>query len=367
MSQADQATREITPAVQEVGEDATLHLFVLVHGILGCSNDFDVWEERMQMRGHENWRILKTNSITDNVRFASQIGCGRGTYRLQELGADLVNEVVRWMKDCSAGAGRISLHFVCHSLGGIIVRAALPELHNRLQSREEKLRSEISYGHILTLNSPHIGNQGKRFLHRWRNRLTSKDLHKQINLQDDDMFLLQLADPQGGYLPHLRLFKHRTAVAASHWDLLVPFCTAAICSINPFPRPTLLPSWFGSSYWRLDAVVGFHQDEVPARMAAKLEGRSTEAQLELATHAIKLDSAMDPSMFWNSYRTWRHSDDGDVNFLAKMLTGLASTNWRRIVYTVHRTGVTPHTFTIGRPHNSWSEEFMDLLIDILEE
>ena len=41
-------------------------------------------------------------------------------------------------------------------------------------------------------------------------------------------FLEQLANDR--YCRALGAFKSRTAVAATHWDVMVPCCTAAICA-----------------------------------------------------------------------------------------------------------------------------------------
>lgn len=46
-------------------------------------------------------------------------------------------------------------------------------------------------------------------------------------------FLEELADPTGAPSRALRRCASRSAVAASHWDVMVPCCTAAICAEWP--------------------------------------------------------------------------------------------------------------------------------------
>merc|ERR1711957_1108098 len=107
------------------------------------------------------------------------------------------------------------------------------------QLRDEfwlKFGDSVKYGHLLTLNSPHLGVQSAALAQRWRNLVRFCELHKQVTLRDQRLgdhhctelgILEEMADPDGSYIQSLALFRHRTAVAATHWDLPVPFCSAA--------------------------------------------------------------------------------------------------------------------------------------------
>jgi hypothetical protein len=255
---------------------------------------------------------------------------------------------------------KLHLHFVCHSLGGLLLRTALPAMCEKL----DMIRAcSVELGHFLTLNCPHMGIQAKRKRYRWKHLVKFKDLHKQVTIQDDERFLERLADSRDEFLPYLARFRHRTAVAATHWDLIVPFCTAAICAENPFPRP-IIPSLFGSSFWRLDAATGFESDTL-SRFQERLAGAVDPAE-RLSSHLKELESETwepgdSPSEVWSS------SDDGSVFFPSQMLNALASAGWRRIAFTLHWTGVSPHTFVIGKTQCEWSQQLVGCLIDVLEE
>lgn len=61
-------------------------------------------------------------------------------------------------------AGQLTLHCVGHSMGGIIIRGALPGLLERLGER-------VTLGHYLSLSTPHLGIRASWSspLHAWRN------------------------------------------------------------------------------------------------------------------------------------------------------------------------------------------------------
>jgi hypothetical protein len=280
--------------------------------------------------------------------------------------------------------------------------------------------------------------QAQRFLHSWKNLVTFNYLHKQVTLQDDDRFLQQLADPGGQFLPHLTKFQHRTAVGATHWDLVVPFCTAAISSVNPFPTQRV-PSWFHKAFWRLEALQGFapkdarslhsrfsrdvaddqprfgaedhpnsileahvqsledeagHQgdefvlqhneyakedasayatdasqgnnEDMRARRGDNLVGMGHQVVKD-AQNGGRLGRKDSPSDSSDDAIKWMATSDGDVRFSEPMLPGLSSAQWRRIAFTLHRTGASPHTFPIGKPRCEWASAFIDLLIDMIED
>ena len=63
------------------------------------------------------------------------------------MGERLANEVIQFIRESCPGANLSRLTFIGHSLGGLIIRAALPHL----QMFKEKM-----YGY-LSLCSPHLG------------------------------------------------------------------------------------------------------------------------------------------------------------------------------------------------------------------
>lgn len=95
------------------------------------------------------------------------------------MGARLADEVKRWIKEWCPKENFAKLSFVGHSLGGLIIRAALPNL--------EKYKGKL-YTYI-SLGTPHLGYQnsssrvvdtGLWLIRKWKkcvclNQLTMND------------------------------------------------------------------------------------------------------------------------------------------------------------------------------------------------
>lgn len=342
--------------VLEDKEESLLHLFVLVHGIFSSDHGFDFWEQHMKNRGREHWEILKVASITKALSFRRQINpCIN--MQLQDLVKPLVDEVVPWVWRFAQKRRKLRLHFVCHSLGGLIVRTALPTLCGQL----DKLYS-LELGHFLTLNSPHIGVQPSPYARlRWKHFVNFKDMYRQVILRDEERFLTRLADPGDKFVHHLAKFRYRTAVGATHWDFAVPFCSAVICAENPFQRPI-----FGSPFCRLDAATGFESEKMTSLQAQLVKQGSVTPAEEFALHVHNIDSEMmQPGA--TTHESWKACKNGSLCFPSQMLNGLASVGWRRVAYTLHWTGKSPHTISIGKPSCDRSRQLVGFLIDVLED
>ncbi|CAK9096636.1 Putative lipase YDL109C, partial [Durusdinium trenchii] len=185
-------------------------LCVLVHGIEGSNQDMQIWQERLQLLRPE-WHLLLAASISQTCRVV-----GDGIDRLGEL---LAREVLDALKEF--GGRQVRLHFVGHSLGGLVARAALP----LIAEAEEVEPEALEYGHFVSLNSPHLGVRSGHPFTCWKNlgdiipqRLGLLRLIHQVTLQDREEltkapagssissssgrgvprpFLEELADPTG--------------------------------------------------------------------------------------------------------------------------------------------------------------------------
>ncbi|CAE8583614.1 unnamed protein product, partial [Polarella glacialis] len=311
----------------------------------------------------------------DRVGHASRSSFRTATASTAKLGAVLPGQG-------SIRSDSVVLHFVCHSLGGLIARAALPELVPQLEALAPP--SKVTLGHFLTLSTPHLGVHPGGAVTRWKELFRFSSLHRQVNLLDgrlsgrpgekEPCCLEKLAAREGEFRSFLLRFHQRTAVAATHWDIIVPFCTAAVCPSNPFPvaGPT------ESSFWRVDAALGFDaQSSLVARAVggepaaafaadlARLDRGCLESPVGLSSQSFEAHS--------KSPLPWHCPNDGEVQFPEHMLLDLASVPWRRVAFTIHRPLRSQvHTFAIGKRQPSrvalrWSIEFIDMLLDTIEE
>eukprot|EP00931_Biecheleriopsis_adriatica_P005121 TRINITY_DN106678_c0_g1_i1.p1 TRINITY_DN106678_c0_g1~~TRINITY_DN106678_c0_g1_i1.p1 ORF type:complete len:843 (+),score=175.66 TRINITY_DN106678_c0_g1_i1:79-2607(+) len=132
-----------------------VHLFVLCHGFQG--NSFDM-------------RLMKNNIALlypDAIFLCSQANEDNTEGDFNEMGIRLAQEVTNFICDWCPGSALGRLSFIAHSIGGLIVRSALP----LLQEYKDKMFT------ILTFSSPHVGyflknlslfHLGLKVLQSWR-------------------------------------------------------------------------------------------------------------------------------------------------------------------------------------------------------
>ena len=110
------------------------HLFVLVHGFQASSNDLRLFRNVIDMYATDAQYLLSCANERDTE------------VDIFTMGKRLADEVLHYIKEwCPHNLSRIS--FVGHSLGGLIVRSALPHL-------EDYKRQMHCF---LSLSSPHLG------------------------------------------------------------------------------------------------------------------------------------------------------------------------------------------------------------------
>merc|ERR1712110_197117 len=94
-----------------------VHLFVMVHGFQG--NSFDM-------------RLIKNNVALlypDAIFLCSTSNEENTEGDISDMGIRLAQEVVNYICDWCPGSTLGRLSFIAHSMGGLIVRSALPLLH----------------------------------------------------------------------------------------------------------------------------------------------------------------------------------------------------------------------------------------------
>lgn len=185
-----------------------VHLFVLVHGFQGNSFDMRLLKNHFSLL-HPEALFLCSNSNEEATE--GDIG---------EMGVRLAQEVTTYITQwCDKNRlGRIS--FIGHSMGGLIIRAALPYL--------EALAPKMHL--FLTLSTPHLGymynsskiiDAGMWLLKTWRK---SKCL-KQLSMSDGDKGLRQCLMYELSTKKGLGWFKHVVLISSSQ-DQYAPFDSA---------------------------------------------------------------------------------------------------------------------------------------------
>jgi pimeloyl-ACP methyl ester carboxylesterase len=189
------------------------HVFVLVHGFQGCSFDMRLFKN--------NIAVLRPDAL-----FLSSVANENETEGdIEEMGVRLAQEVLRYIDEWCSGDSLCKISFIGHSLGGLIIRSALPHL----QSLSDKMHL------LLTLASPHLGymyntsklvNAGLWVLKKLRKSKCLQQLSMTDKQYPEDSFLYKLSSFAG-----IEWFKH-VALVSCWQDQYAPFESARI-EMNP--------------------------------------------------------------------------------------------------------------------------------------
>jgi len=156
-----------------------MHLFVLSHGFQGSSFDVRIFKNAISI------------AMPDALFLCAQANERDTDTDIFEMGKRLAEEVHQYIRESCPGSQLGRLTFIGHSLGGLIIRAALPLL--------EKY-SDKFHG-FLTLCSPHLGymyKAGKLFstgmwvLKNWKKSvvLNQLSMSDSKNTEQSTLYLL---------------------------------------------------------------------------------------------------------------------------------------------------------------------------------
>ncbi|EYC03045.1 hypothetical protein Y032_0096g2914 [Ancylostoma ceylanicum] len=204
------------------------HLVVFVHGLEGTCDDLSSYRDIFRIIAGENPGFYYLLSASNHSKTWSDI---------DEMAENLLSEVQSYVSRYSEPPMRIS--FVAHSLGGVIVRAAV------CRDEAEWLRPRLHC--LLTINSPHLGlayvgkgvNLGIQFMQWWKQSRSMEQLSLKDEVAFYDSFLFRLSQKKT-----FGLFR-RVLLIGTPADMFVP-CHSALLA----PCKTALkdPSALGSIY-----------------------------------------------------------------------------------------------------------------------
>ena len=186
-----------------------LHLIVLVHGFEGNSND---------MRILKNEIGLINPSIVFLPSSANQDDTGADVI---SMGKKLAAEVKSYIKEWNNGLIFKKISFIGHSIGGVIIRAALPDL--------EEFKDKFWL--YLSLSSPHLGyvfsdstliKTGMWVLKRWKGSKSLEQFMQNDHKDLNESCLYKLSEYNG-----LNWFKY-VYLLSSHQDNYSPYESSRI-------------------------------------------------------------------------------------------------------------------------------------------
>eukprot|EP00931_Biecheleriopsis_adriatica_P065720 TRINITY_DN40206_c0_g1_i1.p1 TRINITY_DN40206_c0_g1~~TRINITY_DN40206_c0_g1_i1.p1 ORF type:complete len:402 (+),score=82.99 TRINITY_DN40206_c0_g1_i1:29-1234(+) len=375
---------------------SSLQLCVLVHGMGGTCGDWDTWLEVLAQR-HPDWVLLPLRSLDKGCKFLAD-----SLDVLADMAADEIAAAARAEHARSAsGSTELTLHCIGHSMGGLIIRGALPKLLAELQD------VPLELGHYISLSSPHMGIQASFWVpsQAWRNLCwLSRPLSKQLlQLAVQDVcssgrpYLVELSDPGGDALQQLGRFRHRTCVTLACGDPLISLPSGSID-----PDISLQGHGFlEASFWTFDehfesgGSSPFEKKlKAVGKSAAKLAGDTSNKRglfsevvewlvylwaliwslcrrvstLSEPAKAQKYGKPSEASLsaskpeppFSPSQLSWQVSKDLTCKYPLELLDGLTSVPWRRVVARAHHWPFprNMHVFLIGKRQEQFAEEHL---------
>mmetsp|Transcript_30045 Transcript_30045/g.70018 ORF Transcript_30045/g.70018 Transcript_30045/m.70018 type:complete len:364 (+) Transcript_30045:116-1207(+) len=326
-------------------------LCILVHGMQGSECDWLTWQDVLADQ-FPAMHVKALRTLSRGTRFFG--------HALDVLASDAADEIVETVKNIVAHISegeKLKVHMIGHSMGGLIIRGALPKVLDAVGHR-------IQLGHYVSLSTPHMGIQAPLLcspLHGWRNlskaaTFISQQL-AQLSIEDSEAYLMQLSDPNSPYMAALGRFEDRTCITLSAQDPLISVCSGV-----------------------LDPSAGKAQD------SGSLKARRVHASLKsLAPRTGKkgVDSDVDDdastacsdptettgsgadsdtnSEYNNtssSPLTWLDTENGTCRYPRQLHEGLCSVTWQRQVITIPEDvwAFNAHVFLIGKASEQWTQE-----------
>lgn len=317
-------------------------LCVLLHGMAGSQGDFQTWVDCLSRRCPQ-WIVKPLMSLEAHVTPI----IGKGLDSCAALVAQEIISAVRDEEEAATASGvTMLLHCVGHSMGGLILRGALPKVFQNCPN--------LQGGVFLSLSTPHLGVKASLGAPEgmWRNlsRLTAflSPQCPQLAIQDrtaenGQPHLLDLARPGGSHLAALGQFRRRMCVTMSYGDPVVPTASGALWVDRTWSKPEL-PSHCVAG-WGLEAY------SVTPEVSRSPDGCVSDSSS--SSGAARCDSSSGASADRRRRRRrnnlqWAVSEDGACSFPTEVLEGLQCVCWERIVFRLLMPKSGAHIFLIGK-------------------
>lgn len=250
---------------------SNLHLVVLVHGFQGNSYDM---------------RLIKAQLALvrpDLILLSSHMNEGETDGDIMKLGRNLALEIEDYLANWRIQTAIRKLSFIGHSLGGIIIRAALPHLLNYC----DKMHVFISF------SSPHLGcmynesklvDAGMWVLKKRKGNLCLRQLGMDDKQDPRETCMYRLSEALG-----MEWFKI-VALVGSYQDLYVPYESARI----ELPRKAALGNSSGEMYSEMARNI-LERLTVPKLYRIdvdfKVKGQKFDSFIGRAAHIQMLDNS----------------------------------------------------------------------------
>jgi len=268
-----------------------------------------------------DWVVKPLATLVESAKFV----IGDDIDKLAHMAATEVLDFVR--STGSSDHANVKLHCISHSMGGLIMRGALPHIF--------KWAPDLEAGIFVTLSSPHLGVQSSWGAPKdmWRNyawmlakvlrfsaqvpQFSGKDKSVTNSLGHRCPYLVGLSDPDGPYILALRRFKKRICITMARDDIVIPSASGAIWADRCAPQKDVLPSSVAAG-WGFEAF---------------------------STHVGTQSGA------WGNVETaaWVVSQDNQCYFMKQVLDGLLTLDWHRVVAKIHLpNSPTVHMFLTGK-------------------
>mmetsp|Transcript_23434 Transcript_23434/g.55644 ORF Transcript_23434/g.55644 Transcript_23434/m.55644 type:complete len:424 (-) Transcript_23434:157-1428(-) len=393
---------EAAPRHAVAGSSCKIDLCVLVHGMSGDCTDWDIWFQVLSSQ-YPSWKVVALQSLARGARCLAS-----GVDQLAGMAADEIIHLINVERACFDLPVR--LHVIGHSLGGIIIRGALPSILKEFE------KDCLQLGHYMSLSTPHLGIRASWTSphHAWRNLLgpltsclTPQLAQLCVSDGPGQAYLQALSDPSGPFVMALRRFHCRTCATVADGDPLVSMASGIIDPLShaakvqqveasKAPEPTAgalrwlrLPEGIccrrKRSSWSLTqrgaeancfAPASLKRGSASMSTPCNSSGRSLWAEESTDLEDGEVDESASSGRTISTCSSftvmatgsrgsinctespWSKSRDGKCKYPDCLLEGLASLPWRRLVVALGRGPLASnaHVFLLAKKRHQWPEE-----------